>query len=649
MLSRKSQSASTSASSPRCPICRSAPTDPFVTRCAHTFCYEQPRHPPRTPSPRAPPHPTSPPRLNPRPRPPAQRPDAAARRARAQAVADAALLPPTTAPPSSAPPRTPTVTPPATAPPPAPVVPPLPAVPGDARALLAAGENLSAEQLAGIIAQLQQKLEQKEDVERRVETALLLDFLHHVRKEKQTIITRLRREVALLEDDVNAAELQRARFRTPDTSSATSCASDGRHTALDLRNRRTRCESPSSNPAFIKKRKRLSHVYDLLQNHYFSTVASQHGERRSTALQSFKDDISKLTQYTRLRDSATLMHVARVPDAPGRDVFKASNIVSSIEFDRDSEFLATAGVTKRIKIFEFSSVTRNLTDVHYPIREIKANEKLSWICWNPYIRHHLVSSDYEGVVALWDINLGKAYCEFEEHESRVWSVDFCPTKPTVFASGSDDCRVKLWCTSQRNSVLTIDNRGANVCSVKFHPTAPEKLAFGSVDHGIHYYDLRKAEQPLHVFKSHSRTVSYVKFMSPSSLVSASVDSTVKLWDLKTMSLERNFTGHKNDRNFVGLSVTPDYIACGSEENTVYCYYKAIPRPFATYRFSSVDPLTGKEMQGDDYSQFVSSVCWCPRDPTKLIAANSLGNVKVLSLESEDSDEEKDEKRHRTER
>lgn len=497
--------------------------------------------------------------------------------------------------------------------------------------LLAVGENLSTEQLTAVIARLNQKLQEKEGSERRVETDLLLDFLKHTKLEKVRTIETLRGEVSLLEADVHEAERQKAKLR-PEMSSTTSSVLDKREGAQ--REERDQ-PPPPTRPEDIelgKKRKRMQNNYDVLQEHYFQTVARHSGEARKRALRTFSDDIFKLTQYSRLRDRATLMHVARVPDAPCSDVFKASNIISSIEFDRESEFLATAGVTKRIKIFEFSNIERNRVDVHYPVREIPTSAKLSWVCWNPYIRHHLVSSDYEGFVTLWDVNRGVSIREYEEHENRAWSVDYCPTQPTLFASGSDDGRVKLWHTSQSGSLLTIDNRPANVCSVKFHPREANKIAFGSVDFKIHYYDLRNPSEELHVFESHTRAVSYVKFMSPTELVTASVDSTIKLWDLKTMSLARTFSGHVNDKNFVGLSVTPDYIACGSEENTAYCYYKAIPKPFTGYRFSTVDPLTGEETHDDDDSQFVSSVCWCPKNPELLVAANSLGALKVLALE-----------------
>ncbi len=43
----------------------------------------------------------------------------------------------------------------------------------------------------------------------------------------------------------------------------------------------------------------------------------------------------------------------------------------------------------------------------------------------------------------------------------------------------------------------------------------------------------------------------------------------------------------NERNFVGLSVTPDgYIACGSEDDSVVAYYSALPTPLARHRFSA---------------------------------------------------------------
>ena len=58
-----------------------------------------------------------------------------------------------------------------------------------------------------------------------------------------------------------------------------------------------------------------------------------------------------------------------------------------------------------------------------------------------------MSSDYEGVIMLWDTATLQTVTEYEAHNKRVWSVDFCPTHPQLLASGSDDGRVKVWTRS----------------------------------------------------------------------------------------------------------------------------------------------------------------------------------------------------------
>lgn len=47
-----------------------------------------------------------------------------------------------------------------------------------------------------------------------------------------------------------------------------------------------------------------------------------------------------------------------------------------------------------------------------------------------------------GVVALWDVGTGQQLAEYEAHEKRIWTVDFCHTDPMHFISGSDDGWVK---------------------------------------------------------------------------------------------------------------------------------------------------------------------------------------------------------------
>ncbi|KAL7088616.1 hypothetical protein ACP275_13G138200 [Erythranthe tilingii] len=339
-------------------------------------------------------------------------------------------------------------------------------------------------------------------------------------------------------------------------------------------------------------------------------------EGYSEGLEDFQSVLSTFTRYSRFRVVAELRH---------GDLFHSANIVSSIEFDRDDELFATAGVSRRIKIFEFSSVVNEPADVQCPVAEMSTRSKLSCLSWNKYAKNQIASSDYEGIVTVWDVTTRQSVMEYEEHEKRAWSVDFSRTEPSMLISGSDDCKVKVWCTKQEASVLNIDMK-ANICSVKYNPGSSIHVAVGSADHHIHYYDLRKTNQPLYVFSGHRKAVSYVKFMSSNELASASTDNTLRLWDVKENVPLRTFRGHTNEKNFVGLTVNSEYIACGSETNEVYVYHKAISKPAAWHKFSSdVD-----EAEEDTGSYFISAVCWKSESPT-MLTANSQGTIKVLVL------------------
>lgn len=208
--------------------------------------------------------------------------------------------------------------------------------------------------------------------------------------------------------------------------------------------------------------------------------------------------------------------------------------------------------------------------------------------------------------------------------------------PKKLVSGSDDCSVKLWSINEKNCLGTIRNI-ANVCCVQFSAHSSHLLAFGSADYKTYCYDLRNAKSPWCILAGHDKAVSYVKFLDAETLVSASTDNSLKIWDLNQTSstgLSMNacsltLSGHTNEKNFVGLSVADGYVTCGSETNEVYAYHRSLPMPITSHKFGSIDPISGKETD-DDNGQFVSSVCWRGKS-NMVVAANSTGCIKVLEM------------------
>ena len=173
--------------------------------------------------------------------------------------------------------------------------------------------------------------------------------------------------------------------------------------------------------------------------------------------------------------------------------------------------------------------------------------------------------------------------------------------------------MKIWKINEVRSTHTIDAK-VNVCCVYWSPTSKYHFVYGSADHCVHLCDLRNTSRPLTTFCGHLKAVSYVKYCNDSEIVSASVDSTLRLWDLKTGVCRQVMRGHQNEKNFVGLATDGHHIVCGSENNNLYTYYKNISDPLLRYDFATrqtdleaTDIGLMSAEQASNY--FVSAVCW----------------------------------------
>ncbi|KAI8820088.1 WD40-repeat-containing domain protein [Fimicolochytrium jonesii] len=425
---------------------------------------------------------------------------------------------------------------------------------------------------------------------------------------------------------------------------------------------------PASGTDFVQ-----DHLEDL-QEVYLQSRSIDDSFR---SISDFSDTLSRLSKYSRLKPVASLDY------AHGLYTGKAS-IICSIDFDKDDEFFATAGVLKKIKIFDFANVlhdyVKNSTLVadeeiasaktsssplsanrkrkrsqmaseseeadsqgdmvpRFPVIEIDCPSKVSCLAWDPEEKSRLASADYEGVLRLWDSSNGQLVQSHEEHENRIWSLDWCPSEKSRFASASDDAKGKIWTVNQKDAVATVSSV-ANLCSVRWNPTVPHHVAFGSADHHIHYYDIRNLHHPLHIFRGHRRAVSYVRFKDHDTLISCSTDCTMRMWKLSESfqtgesQCVRTFSGHLNEKNFVGMSLdcNGEFLACGSETNDVVVYWWQLPKPFIVTRMASMPNwLTGKRARQDDSDHFISSLSWQRTAPGRLIAANSQGKVTVMEM------------------
>lgn len=48
---------------------------------------------------------------------------------------------------------------------------------------------------------------------------------------------------------------------------------------------------------------------------------------------------------------------------------------------------------------------------------------------------------------------------------------------------------------------------------------------------------------------------------------------------------------------------------GSENNSLYLYYKGLSKTLLTFKFDTVKSVLDKDRKEDDTNEFVSAVCW----------------------------------------
>lgn len=489
-------------------------------------------------------------------------------------------------------------------------------------------DSMSLNDVYNMLEVLSQKKQQLEADCKAAQVQLLKEFLEQVRRHKQEQMNQLTLELNFIEEDLkNVQETSKqseylwldaeAAAKNESLNGTGSSSSQAEQDGFNGSKHGSKQHWLQTTLA--SRRKRVHVHFDDLEQCYLTTrgknLCSDDG------LKEFKDNLSKFTRYSSIRPLATLNYAT--------DLLNGTSIVSSIEFDKDNEYFAIAGVTKKIKVFEYGTVIQDIVDIHYPVNEMMCNSKISCISWSSYHKGMLASSDYEGTVTIWDAFTGQRVKMFQEHEKRCWSVDFNKVDTKIIASGSDDAKVKLWSISSDHSITSLEAK-ANVCCVKFNPESRFHLALGSADHCVHYYDLRSTKHPLGVFRGHKKAVSYVKFLNPTELVSASTDSQLKLWDISRPHCLRSFKGHLNEKNFVGLATDGDYVACGSENNALYIYYKGLSKQVLTFRFDVVRNILEKDKKEEESNEFVSAVCW-RMGSSVVVAANSQGTIKVLEL------------------
>lgn len=245
---------------------------------------------------------------------------------------------------------------------------------------------------------------------------LLLHFLSSLEAQKQKKASKLLQDIQTLEDDIKEAERRYS-------SNASLVRSHG---AIERRVQKSpldeRCTT--SGALFIPTAntdRLMSNIRQLEDAYFFmrsqmklsDPVASARSDKlllkdrdrwsenqsenqdmktkgkSSDQLEVFFEGLCKFARYSKFETCGTIR---------SGDLLNSASVVCSLSFDPDEEHIAAAGISKKIKIFDFNAFMNESVGVHYPLVEMVNKSKLSCVCWNSYIKNYLASADYDGVV-----------------------------------------------------------------------------------------------------------------------------------------------------------------------------------------------------------------------------------------------------------
>lgn len=171
-------------------------------------------------------------------------------------------------------------------------------------------------------------------------------------------------------------------------------------------------------------------------------------------------------------------------------------------------------------------------------------------------------------VVVFDKNSEQILATLKGHTKKVTSVVFHPSENLVF-SASPDTTIRIWSVSTASCVQVVRAHDGAVTGLSLHATGDYLLSASDDQHWA-FSDIRTGRILTKVTDEAAGCALTCAQFHPDGLIfgTGTIDSQIKIWDLKERTNVANFPGHSGPITSIAFSENGYYLATAADDSQV---------------------------------------------------------------------------------